>query len=85
SQKSDPDLVTTGPYRLVRNPIYTGILLAAVGTATALNWWFLVVVGLAAAYFIYSATVEEKWLTERFPDTDPAYRRATKMLVPHIF
>jgi protein-S-isoprenylcysteine O-methyltransferase Ste14 len=85
SQKVDPELVTTGPYRLVRHPIYSGILVAGVGTAAALNWWWLVVVAMAGAYFLYSATVEERWLTRQFPDAYPAYRRATKMLVPFIF
>ena len=33
TQKDDPELVTGGPYRLVRHPIYSGILIAGVGTA----------------------------------------------------
>jgi protein-S-isoprenylcysteine O-methyltransferase Ste14 len=85
SQKVDPELVTSGPYHLVRHPIYSGILVAGVGTATALSWWWLVAVALAGAYFVYSATVEEHWLAKQFPDAYPAYRRATKMLVPFIF
>ncbi len=41
TQKDDPQLVTTGPYRLVRHPIYSGILLAGVGTAVGLSWVWL--------------------------------------------
>ena len=37
---------------------------------------WLVAVALAGAYFIYSAIVEERNLTEQLPDTDPAYKRA---------
>jgi protein-S-isoprenylcysteine O-methyltransferase Ste14 len=85
SQKRDPELVTSGPYGLVRHPIYSGILVAGVGTAAALSWWWLVVVGLAGAYFVYSATVEERWLATQFPDAYPAYRRSTKMLIPFVF
>jgi protein-S-isoprenylcysteine O-methyltransferase Ste14 len=85
SRKDEPELVTTGPYRRVRHPIYTGILCAGVGTAIALNWLWLIAVALAGAYFIYSATVEERYMTEKFPDAYPAYRRSTKMLVPFIF
>jgi protein-S-isoprenylcysteine O-methyltransferase Ste14 len=85
SQKNDPELVTSGPYHFVRHPIYSGIMLAGVGTAIALSWWWLIVVALGGAYFIYSATVEERWLAQQFPDTYPAYRQATKMLVPFIF
>ena len=85
SQKNEPELVTSGPYRLVRHPIYSGVLLAGVGTAVALSWQWLIVLALAGVYFIYSATVEERNLTTQFPDTYPAYRRSSKMLVPFIF
>ncbi|HEY1634676.1 MAG TPA: isoprenylcysteine carboxylmethyltransferase family protein [Acidimicrobiales bacterium] len=85
TQKDEPELVTTGPYRLVRHPIYSGMLVAGVGTAVALSWLWLIAVGLAGAYFLYSATVEERYLTAQFPDTYPVYRRSTKMLVPFIF
>jgi protein-S-isoprenylcysteine O-methyltransferase Ste14 len=84
SQKNDPELVTSGPYRLVRHPIYTGILTASIGTAVALSWAWLIAVVLAGAYFTYSAIVEERYLTEHFPDTYPMYKRSTKMLVPFV-
>jgi protein-S-isoprenylcysteine O-methyltransferase Ste14 len=84
TQKDEPELVTSGPYRLVRHPIYSGILLAAVGTAVALSWVWLTAVALAGTYFIYSAFVEERYLAEEFPDTYPVYKRSTKMLVPFI-
>ena len=84
TQKDEPELVTSGPYHLVRHPIYSGILAAGVGTAVALSWLWLTAVALAGIYFIYSAAVEEHYLTERFPDAYPAYKRSTKMLVPLI-
>jgi len=77
--------VTTGPYRLGRHPIYSGILIAGVGTAVALSWKRLIAVVVAGVYFVYSATVEEHFLTEQLPDTYPAYRQSTKMLVPFVF
>lgn len=85
TQKDDPELVTSGPYRLVRHPIYTGILTAGVGTAIGLNWRWLIAVALAGAYFVYSATVEERYLTGQFSDAYPAYKRSTRMLVPFVF
>jgi protein-S-isoprenylcysteine O-methyltransferase Ste14 len=85
TQKEEPELVTSGPYRLVRHPIYAGILVAGIGTALALSWFWLAAVLLAGSYFIYSATVEERYLTEQFPDTYPAYKRSTRMLVPYVF
>jgi protein-S-isoprenylcysteine O-methyltransferase Ste14 len=84
TQKVEPELVTSGPYRLVRHPIYSGILAAGVGTAVALNWRWLFAVALAAVFVIYAATVEERYLTEQFPDAYPAYKRSTKMLVPFL-
>jgi protein-S-isoprenylcysteine O-methyltransferase Ste14 len=85
SRKEEPELVTTGPYRLVRHPIYSGILLGGIGTAVALGWAWMLPVGIAALYFVYSATVEEKYLAGEFPDSYPAYKRSTKMLVPFVF
>jgi protein-S-isoprenylcysteine O-methyltransferase Ste14 len=85
TQKEEPELVTGGPYHLVRHPIYSGILVAGIGTAVALSWFWLIAVVLAGFYFGYSATVEERYLTERFPDAYPAYKRSTKMLVPFLF
>jgi protein-S-isoprenylcysteine O-methyltransferase Ste14 len=85
TQKDDPDLVTSGPYRLVRHPIYSGILVAGLGTALALSWWWLIAVALAGLYFLYSARIEESFMTDRFPDDYPGYRSSTKMLLPFIF
>jgi protein-S-isoprenylcysteine O-methyltransferase Ste14 len=85
TQKDDPELVTSGPYHLVRHPIYSGVLVACVGTAVALSWLWLTAVVLAGVYFLYSATVEERYMAEQFPDNYPVYKRSTKMLVPFIF
>ena len=85
SQKDEPELVTSGPYRRVRHPIYSGILVAGIGTAIALSWAWLIAVGLAGIYFIYAAVIEERNLIEQFPETYPPYRRSSKMLVPFIF
>jgi protein-S-isoprenylcysteine O-methyltransferase Ste14 len=82
--KEEPELVTSGPYRLVRHPIYTGILTAVVGTALAINFLALAVAAVMAVFFVYSATVEEKNLAAIFPDAYPAYRARTKMLIPFV-
>jgi protein-S-isoprenylcysteine O-methyltransferase Ste14 len=84
-QRTDTDLITSGPYALIRHPIYSGILLMMVGTAIGLiaAWWL--VVAAAAVYFVYSARAEERYMCERFPDAYPAYGARTKMLVPFLF
>src|ERR1700751_2952362 len=53
SKKEEPELVTSGPYRLVRHPIYSGILLAGVGTAVALSWMWLGARGPAWDLFLF--------------------------------
>lgn len=85
SQKAEPELVTTGPYRWIRHPIYSGLILAMVSTAVAVNWYWLVVAGLLGGYFVYSAFMEERYLASQLPDAYPAYQRSTKMLVPFVF
>jgi protein-S-isoprenylcysteine O-methyltransferase Ste14 len=85
SEKVDAELVTTGPYQYIRNPIYSGIMLAAIGTAVAVSWYWLVAVAVMGAYFVYSATVEEHTMERLFPDAYPAYKRSTKKLIPFIF
>jgi len=85
SRKEDPELVTSGPYHLVRHPIYSGILVAGIGTSVALSWLWLIAVALAGVYFVYSATVEERNMATQFPQTYPAYKRSTKMFLPFVF
>jgi protein-S-isoprenylcysteine O-methyltransferase Ste14 len=84
TQKAEPELVTSGPYRLVRHPIYSGLLLAVLGTALVTNLLGLLIAALLTAYFYYCASVEEKNLTATFPIAYPAYRSRTKMLVPFV-
>jgi protein-S-isoprenylcysteine O-methyltransferase Ste14 len=84
TQKQEPELVTSGPYRSVRHPIYSGLLLAILGTALATNVYWLIALAVMAAYFIYSATVEERLMTRSFPAAYPAYRAKTKMLIPFV-
>ncbi len=85
STKEDPELVTSGPYRTIRHPIYTGILLAVIGSAIAISVWWLIAVALIGGYFIYSAFVEEHNMTRLFPSAYPEYQQSTKMLIPFIF
>ena len=84
TRKQEPELVTSGPYRHVRHPIYSGVILAMLGTALATTLYGLIAVGALAAYFIFSATREEAYLAGQFPDTFPAYKHATKMLIPFL-
>jgi len=84
TEKQEPELVTQGPYRLIRHPIYTGILLAMLGTALAVSPYALIAFVLAGGYFIYSARVEEGIMSQTFPNDYPRYRARTKMLIPFV-
>lgn len=84
TEKSEPELVTSGPYRSVRHPIYSGLLLGVLGTALATNLIGVILAAILLGYFYYSATVEEKNLTATFPTAYPRYRAGTKMLIPFV-
>jgi protein-S-isoprenylcysteine O-methyltransferase Ste14 len=84
TQKAEPELVTSGPYRSVRHPIYSGILLALLGTALATNLYWLIALAIIGAYFVYSARVEERLMATSFPAAYPGYRATTKMLIPFV-
>jgi protein-S-isoprenylcysteine O-methyltransferase Ste14 len=84
SLKENPELVTRGPYNHIRHPIYTGMLLALLGSSLAIGAVLLIVFVMFGAYFVYSATKEEGIMTKQFPDAYPAYKRRTNMLVPYL-
>lgn len=85
SQKENPDLVTTGPYAYVRHPVYTGFLLAMLGSAIgqSLVWGLPLMVG--GVYFGYSARREEKLMLTEFPEQYSQYMKRTKMMLPFIW
>jgi protein-S-isoprenylcysteine O-methyltransferase Ste14 len=84
TQRAEPELITSGPYRFVRHPIYTGLLTAMLGTALVNNLLGLIVVAVLVAYFYYSGTVEERNLAATFPAAYPEYKSRTKMLIPFL-
>ena len=82
----DHELVRTGPYRLVRNPIYLGGLIGLAGTAIAIGE----LRGVAALVLLLAAVmhkirVEETLLRERFGSAYDEYRRAVRSLIPFVY
>lgn len=84
SQKESPALVTTGPYAYVRHPVYTGFLLAMLGSAIGESLVWLLPLLVFGIYFSYSARREEKILLTQFPEQYSLYRKRTKMMLPFI-
>jgi protein-S-isoprenylcysteine O-methyltransferase Ste14 len=83
--KADHELVTTGPYALVRHPIYTGLLLAFTGSALARDRWsgaMAIVIVLLSLW--RKLRLEERWMRERFGSKYETYARRVKALVPFV-
>ena len=85
SVKEEHELVTTGPYEYVRHPIYTGMLLAAFGTALTGSWFAIGVLIVASALFLSRIPREEKIMLNLFPNAYPAYQAETKRLIPLVW
>ena len=85
SNKASFELVTTGPYALVRHPIYGGILLAVLGSAVGQSVFWLLPLIVYGPVFIRSARREERHLSEQFPESYRAYEKRTNMLLPFVF
>jgi protein-S-isoprenylcysteine O-methyltransferase Ste14 len=84
--KQDHALILSGPYRIVRHPIYTGILFALLGSALqrGLARSFLAVVICGVGLWM-KVTEEEQIMVLRFGDQYLRYRRNVSALVPFVF
>jgi protein-S-isoprenylcysteine O-methyltransferase Ste14 len=83
--KEDHALVRSGPYRRVRHPIYTGMMLAILGTALAIGEWrAALAVPLAVMSFVLKSRMEERRMRETFPEYEQ-YQRETAALVPFVY
>ncbi|MDR3571516.1 MAG: isoprenylcysteine carboxylmethyltransferase family protein [Candidatus Pacebacteria bacterium] len=84
SLKEEAELVTSGPYAYVRHPIYTGFILAGLGSSLVTVWWVPPFIVLSA-YFVYAGKREEMSMQNEFPNRYPEYMKRTKMLIPFVF
>jgi protein-S-isoprenylcysteine O-methyltransferase Ste14 len=84
--KQGHELITSGPYAVVRHPIYTGILAGFLGTAIALSQ-VRGFVGLALVFlgFWLKLRMEEQWMRSQFGETYVGYAHQTAALVPYLF
>jgi protein-S-isoprenylcysteine O-methyltransferase len=84
--KEDHELVTRGPYRWVRHPIYTGIVICMLGTLIARGRRCdLVTTGYLLVAVILKMGVEEGLMLRQFPSEYPAYQTTTRRLIPWIW
>ena len=83
--KEEHELVTGGPYAFVRHPIYSGIILAALGAALTGTVFGAILLIFAAGLFISRVAREERIMLELFPGAYPPYQLRTKKLIPFVW
>jgi protein-S-isoprenylcysteine O-methyltransferase Ste14 len=83
--KQDHELILRGPYAVVRHPIYSGLLLALAGTATAVGE-VRAFIGLGFAFiaFLLKSGAEEKLMRAEFADEYVQYSQRVKRLIPFV-
>lgn len=83
--KISATLIITGAYRIVRHPIYSGIICMAFGWGLWVNGWLTIVYGLLLfIFFDIKSRYEELLLEEKFPEYS-AYKKRVKKLLPFIY
>ncbi len=83
--KKDGTLITSGIYKWIRHPVYTGILLSVFGIALySLNLPRLIIFMLLCFLFFYKARYEETLLKDQFPEY-PNYAGKAGMFLPKFF
>jgi protein-S-isoprenylcysteine O-methyltransferase Ste14 len=83
--KEGHELITSGPYALVRHPIYTGLLIAFAGSALARGELRgILAVALVFLSFWRKLRMEERWMREQFGEAYEGYSRRVSALVPFI-
>jgi protein-S-isoprenylcysteine O-methyltransferase Ste14 len=83
--RDEATLIATGPYRLVRHPIYGGGVLMAFGWALWVHGWLTIGYSIILlVFFDVKACREEQWLQEKFPDYG-TYKKRVRKLIPFIY
>jgi protein-S-isoprenylcysteine O-methyltransferase Ste14 len=84
--KTGHELIVKGPYAITRHPIYTGLLVAVLGTALAVAEW-RGLLGLLTIFLAFAIKMsqEERLMLQTFPQDYPLYQRQVKALIPGLF
>lgn len=78
-------LITTGPFALVRHPMYLGLMLATLGSALIYLTWTTIGFAACAPFLLLRARMEERALAAEFGEGWQQYRRRVPMLIPRVF
>lgn len=82
--KSGHQLIMSGPYRLVRHPIYGGLLVALLGSVLiGIHLWIFLLIYFAPLY-VSKILNEDRLMLKQFPREYPPYKQHTKAIIPYI-
>ncbi len=85
SAKVGHELVTSGPYRYVRHPMYSGGFLACIGSAIVCGGAFIFLLVILGAIFFRRVGAEDELMEQQFPNEYPDYKKRTKALIPFVW
>ena len=83
---ADQKVISTGPYALVRHPMYVGVLIMITGIPLALDaWWGLAIIAVAAPALIWRILDEEQLLKKDLPGYVEYAQKVRYRLVPYLW
>jgi protein-S-isoprenylcysteine O-methyltransferase Ste14 len=85
SAKEGHELVTSGPYRYLRHPMYAGGLIGCLGSAIVCGGAFVFLLVLLSPLFLWRVGAEDELMARQFPDQYPDYKRRAKALIPFVW
>ena len=85
AKKEGQQLVTSGPYRYVRHPMYFGGLVAAIGSAIVCGGAFVFLSIILGTIFVWRVRAEDRLMAQSFPKEYPGYKKRTKALIPFVW
>jgi len=85
SAKEDHELVTSGPYALMRHPMYGGGLMACIGSAIVVGGPFIFLLIFLTPLFLWRVGAEDRLMEQQFPNEYPDYKKRTKALIPFVW
>jgi protein-S-isoprenylcysteine O-methyltransferase Ste14 len=85
SAKEGHELVTTGPYRYIRHPMYAGGFIACLGSVIVAGGAFVFLLVFLGAIFLWRVGAEDKLMEQQFPNEYPDYKKRTKAVIPFVW
>lgn len=85
SAKEGHELVTSGPYRFVRHPMYAGGFVACIASAIVAGGPFVFAAVTVGPIFLWRVRAEDRLMSQQFPKEYPAYMKRTKALIPFVW